>query len=162
MQVGPIFKNPQWVDLKKKETKIWGMILKFWSWCDISVTSDATCLKIVPHNNIFFVYTPCSDMYYVTWRSDRKSIPNSHALNALAYQADGACCRHQNLYKSSISISFLWLLNAHSSASMSENMANLPYILGFIGPLMYGYATVIKLWTTWNYDRLLLSKQQLY
>ena len=33
------------------------MILKFWVWCDISVTCDATCLKIVPHNNIFFVYT---------------------------------------------------------------------------------------------------------
>ena len=34
-----------------------GMILKFWSWCDISVTSNATCLKIVQTNNIFFVYT---------------------------------------------------------------------------------------------------------
>ena len=35
-----------------------GMILKFWSWRDISVTSKATCLKIVLNNNIFFVYTP--------------------------------------------------------------------------------------------------------
>ena len=33
-----------------------GMILKFWSWCDISATSDATYLKILPNNNIFFVY----------------------------------------------------------------------------------------------------------
>ena len=38
-------------------TDIRGMILKFWSWCDISVTCNATCLKIVPHDNIFFVYT---------------------------------------------------------------------------------------------------------
>ena len=38
--------------------KIRGMILKFWSWCDISVTSNTICLKIVPYNNIFFVYTP--------------------------------------------------------------------------------------------------------
>ena len=37
--------------------QIRGMILKFWSLCDISVTCDATCLKILPHNNIFFVYT---------------------------------------------------------------------------------------------------------
>ena len=34
-----------------------GMILKFWSWRDISVASNATCLIIVPNNNIFFVYT---------------------------------------------------------------------------------------------------------
>ena len=35
-----------------------GMILKFWSWRAISVTSNAACLKIVPNNNTFFVYTP--------------------------------------------------------------------------------------------------------
>ena len=34
-----------------------GMILKFWSWCDISVTSDTTCLTILSNNNIFFVYS---------------------------------------------------------------------------------------------------------
>ena len=33
------------------------MIRKFWSWRDISITSNATCQKIVP-NNIIFVYTP--------------------------------------------------------------------------------------------------------
>ena len=34
-----------------------GMILKFWSLCDISVTSNAACLIILPNNHIFFVYT---------------------------------------------------------------------------------------------------------
>ena len=35
-----------------------GVILKFWSWRDISVTSNATCLKIVSNNNMFFAHTP--------------------------------------------------------------------------------------------------------
>ena len=34
------------------------IIRKSWSWRDISVTSNATCLKIVPNNNIFFVHIP--------------------------------------------------------------------------------------------------------
>ena len=42
----------------QNDAQIRGMILKFWSWRDISVTRNATCLKIVPNNNIFFVYTP--------------------------------------------------------------------------------------------------------
>ena len=33
-------------------------ILKFWFWGNISVTSDATRLKIVPNKITFFVYTP--------------------------------------------------------------------------------------------------------
>ena len=39
---------------------------------------------------------------------------NSHALNALTYQADCACWRRHNLDKSNFSISILWLLNVHS------------------------------------------------
>ena len=68
-----------------------GMILKFWSWRDISVTSNnATCLKIVQNTNTFFcifVYTggggggggnTALTSFFVTWtcwRSDRKYIP---------------------------------------------------------------------------------------
>ena len=38
--------------------RIRGMILKFRYWCDISVTSNSTYLKIVPNNNKFLFYTP--------------------------------------------------------------------------------------------------------
>ena len=35
-----------------------GRFLKYSTWRDISVTSNATCLKIAPNTNTFFVYTP--------------------------------------------------------------------------------------------------------
>ena len=57
----PIVDNPQWINFGKQTgflllKDIRGMILKFWSWSDIYVTSNATCLKIVP--NAFFVHAP--------------------------------------------------------------------------------------------------------
>ena len=44
--------------IKSPRENVRGMILKFWSWRDISATSNATCLNIVPNNSIVFVYTP--------------------------------------------------------------------------------------------------------
>ena len=59
-----------------------GMILKFWSWRDISVTSNATCLELVSNNNIFFFYAP---PWQVLWNlkerpenDPKTAIPSMH------------------------------------------------------------------------------------
>ena len=51
-----------------------GMILNFWSWCDISVTSNRTCRKSVHDTNISFVYTLLWQFYGIL-RGDWKSSP---------------------------------------------------------------------------------------
>ena len=119
-----------------------GMMIKIWFWCNISVTSSATCLKIVPNNNILFVYTLL--WHVVCNLKERLDIYPKTAmhLNALTYQVDYACLRHHNLDKSSLSISFLWLLSVHSLANMFWRYGQFLYDLSFLGPLMYGYATV--------------------
>ena len=90
--VSPININKLQHKVQAKQ-EIRGIILKFWSWHDISVTSNATCLKIKPNNNVLFVDTPLwnvSEKFYVTWKSDRNIPRNSNIINALTYQADWA------------------------------------------------------------------------
>ena len=92
--------------------RIRGMILKFWSWRDIFVTSNATCMKIVPNNNIFSVYTPLWQVFmYLEGVS-------GHTPNALTYQADCAYKIPHNLDKSGLSNSFLWLFNVHPAVNI--------------------------------------------
>ena len=80
-----------------------GMILKFWSWRDISVTSNAACLKIVPNNNILFFYTTALTSFMLLEVVTRNLPRNCHTPNALIYQADCAYKMPHSLDKSSLS-----------------------------------------------------------
>ena len=125
----------------QKNSHLRGMILKFWSWRDISVTSNTTCLKNVPNTNTFFFYTPlwqvlCNlkeppEIYHET------AIPSMHwhikqsvHIRGLTIQtrAVSAICFHG------------CSMFIHQSIC-PVNMANFLYDLGFLGPWMYGYTT---------------------
>ena len=85
---------------------------------------------------IYYFTIHRSDKFYVTWRSDRKTTWNSHILNELSYQAN---CAYKMLHSSDkISLSLIFIRKPICSA----HMANFLYELGFLGPRMYGYATV--------------------
>ena len=59
---------------------------------------------------------------------------NSHTLNALTYQADCAYKTPHNSNKSSLSNSFLWLLNVHPELICPVHMVKFLYDLGVLGP----------------------------
>ena len=72
-----------------------------------------------------------------------ENIPqNSHTLNALTYQADCAHKRPHNLDKSSHSNSFYGCAMFIQESICPVYMVKFLYDLGFLGPWMYGYATV--------------------
>ena len=118
------------------------MILKFWSWCDISVTSNATWLKIVPNANTFLVYTP---LWQVLCNlKERPEIYPETAIPSMHWPI-----------KQTVHIRYLTIQTRAGSALRFHgcsmfirkpicpvNMANFLYDLGFLGPWIYGYATV--------------------
>ena len=118
------------------------MILPFWSWCDISVSCDATCLKIVPHNNIFFVYTlPKHVLCNLKEQPDiypKTAMPSMHWLiKETVHVRDATILTFAvsafRFYGCSIII--------HKQIC-PEDMANFLYDMGFLGPWIYRYATV--------------------
>ena len=118
-----------------------GMILKFWSWCDISVTCNATCLKIV--YIIYSLSIHCSDMFYVTWieGATENLSQSSHALNALTYQEDCAC-KDATLLTSAGS-AFCFMAAKWTSVSQYVlKFGELSIWFGFLSPWMYGSETV--------------------
>ena len=132
------------------------MILKFWSWCDIYVTCDATCLKIVPHDNIFFVYT-------LLWHvlCDLKEQPEIYPKTAMPSMhwpiKQTVHVRDATVLTSVVSaFCFYGCSMIIPRPICPEDMANFLYILGFLGLCMYGYTTVsynqilnlLKFWPT--------------
>ena len=124
------------------------MILKFWSWCDISVTSNATCLKIVPNTNTFFVYT-------LLWQvlCNLKEWPEIYPETAIPSM-------HWHI-KQTVHIRDLTTqtravpaIRFHGCAMSIRkpihpvNMANFLHDLGFLGPWIYGY-------TSFSYNQIL-------
>ena len=119
-----------------------GMILKFWSWCDISVTSNATCLKIVPHNNIFFV---CTLLWHVLCNlKERLEIYPKTVMPSMHWPIKQTVhVRDVKILTSAVSAFRLYGCSMIIRKPIcSEDMANFLYDLGFLGPWMYGYATV--------------------
>ena len=133
-----------------------GVFWKFWNWRNISVTSNFTCQKIIPYENILFVYIHISRSFYVTWRSDWKSTakqpyPQGSDLTSrpctwekpqfgqeqshpfVSMTAQGIWEKHEihhNLDKSSLIHLFRCLLKVYSSANM---------------PCKYGEMTLYKI-----------------
>ena len=121
---------------------ILGMIWKFWSWCDISVTCDATCLKIVPHNTIFFVYTL---LWHVLCNlKERPEIYPKTVMPSMHWPINQTVhVRDATILTSAVSaFCFYGCVMIIRKPICSEKMANFLYDLGFLGRWMYGYATV--------------------
>ena len=141
-------------DKKKKSTKccvclfhlvmfiLRGMILKFWSWCYISVTFDATCLKIVQHNNILFIYT----LFWHVWYKlmERPKIYTKTNMPSMQWAIKQTVhVRDATILTSAVSaFRFYGCLMIIRKPICSEDMANFLYDLDFLGPWMYGFATV--------------------
>ena len=119
-----------------------GMILKFWSWCDISVTCDATCLKIVSNNSTFFVYT-------LLWRvscnlKEQLEIYPKTVMPSMHWPIKQTV----HVWDATILTSAVSAFHYYGCSMIipkqicSENLANFLHDLDFLGPWMYGYATV--------------------
>ena len=125
-----------------------GMILKFWSWCDISVTCDATCLKPVPHNNIFYVYTL---LWHVLCNlKERPEIYPKTVMPSMHWPIKQTVhVRDTTILTSAVSAFHYYGCSMIILKPIcSEDMANFLYDLDFLRPWMYGYATV-------SYDQIL-------
>ena len=149
-------KNLRRVLIKKRTLR--GMILKFWSWWDISVTGDDTSLKIVPHYNIFFIYTL---LWHVLCNlKERPEIypktvmPSMHwPIKQIVHVGDAV------ILTSAVSAFRFYGCSIITRMPIcSQDMVNFLYDLGFLGPWMYGYATVSynRILTTWCFGRPLL------
>ena len=119
-----------------------GMILKFWSWRDISVNSNATCLKIVQNTNIFFVYTQFWPVLcnLKEWREiyPETAIPSIHW-----HIKQTVHIRDLTIPTRAVSaIRFHGCRMSIRQPICPVNMANFLYDLGFLGPWIYDYATV--------------------
>ena len=119
-----------------------GMIQKFWSWCDTSVTSNVTCLKISPNTNTFFVYT---SLWQIMCNSkERPEICPETAIPYMHWPIKHTV-HIWDLTIQTRAVSAIWF---HGCSMFIRKplcpvkMANFLYDLGFLGPCMYGYATV--------------------
>ena len=118
------------------------MILKFWSWRDISVTSNATCLKIVPNTNASFVYTPLWQVL-----CNLKEWPKIHPKTAIPskYWPIKQPVHMRDLTIETWTVS---AINFHgcslfiSKPICPVDMANFLYDLGYLDHWMHGYAIV--------------------
>ena len=119
-----------------------GMILKFWSWRDISVTSSATCLRIVPITNTFFVHTPPRQVLY-NWKEWPEIYPETAIPPMHWHIKQTVHIGDLTIQTRAVSaISFLGCSMFISKPICPVNMLNFLYDLGFLGAWMYGYATV--------------------
>ena len=132
------------------------MILKFWSWRDISVTSNAACLKIVPNNNVFFVYTSLWQVL-CNLKKCPEIYPETAILSMHWAIKQTVRIRCLTIYTKAVSaIRVNVCLMCIRKPICSVHMANFLYETGFLGPWMYGYATVsynqilnhVKFWPT--------------
>ena len=118
-----------------------GMIQKFWVWRDISVTRDATCLKIAPNTNAFFVYI--SLWLILCHLKERPGIYPKTAISSMHWPVKQARhIRYLTIHTRAVSaIRFHGCWMFIRTPICPVNMANFLYDLGFLGPWMYGYAT---------------------
>ena len=131
-----------WVHFNDTNVYIRGMILKFWSWRDISETSNATCLKIVPNTNTFFVYTP---LWQVLCNSkERPEIYPETAIPSMHWHIKQTVhIRDLKIQTRAVSaILFHGCSMFIRKPIFLVNIMNFLYDLGFLGPWMHGYATV--------------------
>ena len=124
------------------------MILKFWSWRDISVTSNSTYLKIVPNTNTFFVYTP--HWQFLCYSKERPKIYPEIAIPSMhCHIKQTVHIRDLTIQTRAVSaIRFRGCSMFIRKQICPVNMANFLYNLSFLGPWIYGYATV-------SYDQIL-------
>ena len=120
-----------------------GMILKFWSWCDISVTCDATCLKIESYSNIFFSYTLF--WHVICNLKERPEISPKTIMPSMHWPIKQTVhVRDATILTSAVSaFRFNGCSMIIRQPICSEDMVNFLNDLGFLGPWVYGYATVI-------------------
>ena len=130
-----------------------GMILKFWSRHDISVTSNATCLKIVPNTKTFFAYTP-------QWRvlcdsKERQEIYPETAIPSMHWHIKQMVhIRDLTIHTRAVSaIRFHGCSMLISKPICPVNMANFLYDLGFLACMAMQLSAKIKFWTTWSFDQ---------
>ena len=118
------------------------MILKFWSWCDITVTCDATCLEIVPHDDILFVYTQLR--HVLCSLKERPEIYPKTGMPSIHWPIkQTAHVRGATILTSAVlAFRFYGCSMIIPKPIYSEDMANFLYDLGFLALWMYGYATV--------------------
>ena len=120
-----------------------GMMIKFWSWCYSTVTSNATCLKIIQNTNTFFVYT---SLWPILCSS--KEQPDIYPETALPlmhwYIKQTVHIRDLTIQTREVSaIRFHGCSMFFRKPICPVNMANFLYDLGFLSPWMYGY---VKFW----------------
>ena len=119
-----------------------GMILKFWSWCNIPVTSETTCLKIFYQIIISSLSIHCSDMFDVTWRSDRKYIPKQPCPQCTDISSR-LCMLETSQFRQEQPHHFDFLATQCSSVRQyALKIWRTFYDLSFLDPWIYGYATV--------------------
>ena len=119
-----------------------GMIQKFWSWRDISVTSNATGQKFVPNTKTSFVYTPIRQVVYHL--KEQPEICPETAIPSMHWPIKQTVhIRDLTIETRAVSaIRFHGCSKFIRKPSCPVNMANFLDDLGFLGPWMYGYATV--------------------
>ena len=118
------------------------MILKFWSWRDISVTNNARCLKIAPNTNTFFVYTLLGQVLYNSKK--QPEIDPETAIPSMHWPIKQTrLIRDLTIQTRAVSaIRFHGWSMLIRKPMCPVNIANFLYDLGFLAPWMYGYATV--------------------